>query len=301
MTPLVWVVIPTWNRRQDLLSCLASLYSNDYPSFRVVVVDNGSTDGTVEAVRTHYPQATLIPLQSNIGATGASNRGFAVALENGADYVLRLDSDTILAPTALSELVKAAQDAPQVGVWTAKIYYCDPPHMIWFAGAYRNRWHLGAFGSARKQTDSTRTLNPRIIDYAWSTAMLIRADVLRNVGGFDPDFLVYFEEVDFCLRVRAAGRQIMFVPTAHVWHRIGSSAKSPTVAYNWNRSKMLLFRKHTHGLHRVSLIAYAVCYALAASIARSRLGGNRGPLRDALRGLLDGLRTPLLAKPADHR
>jgi len=292
--PALWVVIPTWNRKQELLSCLDSLCNADYEDMKVVVVDNCSTDGTVAAVQARFPQVNLIRLPRNLGATGASNRGFDVALENGAEYVLRLDSDTIVSPTAVSRLMEMAHRAPEAAVFAAKIYYADAPCVIWSAGAYRNRWHLGGVNSARMQLDSARTLNPRTVDYAWSTAMLIRSEVLRDVGGFDPAFLVYYEEVDFCLRVRAAGYEIMYVPQAHVWHRVGSSAQSPQIAYNWNRSKAILYRKHTHGVHRLTVIAFAFTYALASGIFWRRLGGNRGPMRSALRGLIDGFRTPLV-------
>lgn len=293
--PLVWIVIPTWNRRDDLLECLASVQALDYPNFRVLVVDNYSEDGSPEVVRSRFTSVELLELERNEGATGASNAGFAYALVHGAEYVFRLDSDTVVDPSALRHLVDAALESSDIGVLTAKIYFYDRPTVIWFGGALSHRWHFGAYNTRRYEYDSPDNSIPCDVDYAWSTGMLIRRTVLEVVGGFDPDFFVYYEEVDFCLRVKQAGFRIRYVPEARLWHKVGSDSNNPWVAEQWNRSKMLLFRKHSRGLHRRSLIVYAFVYALWRALKPVPGRGNRGPLKAALRGLVKGLCYPLSA------
>ena len=291
--PLVWVVIPTWNRRADLLECLETVQVMGYPRFRVLVVDNASQDSSVRAVRAHFPSVEVFPLDRNYGATGASNVGFRHALIHNADYVLRLDSDTVVDPYLLSRLVTAAQESADIGVLTAKIYFYHDPTLIWFAGASQHRWHFGAYNTGRYEHDALKNSHPCDVDYAWSTGMLISRSVLETTGGFDPDFLVYYEEVNFCLRVRQAGFRIRYAPTAKLWHKVGSEANNPWVAEQWARSKMILFRKHSHGLHRLALIGYAFAYAFLRALRPARGKGNRGPLPATLRGLVSGLRQSL--------
>lgn len=291
--PRVSIVIPTWNRREDLLACLASVAAHDYEPVHVIVVDNASSDGSAEAVMAHHPGVDLLRLEANLGATGASNVGFDYALTHGADYVLRLDSDVVVAPTMLRTLVTYAEQTAGAGIFTGKIFYYTQPNIVWSVGAMQRGWAFGADNLGRGAPDAPAWAQPRRIDFAWSTAMLIRRTVLEQIGGFDRDFLVYYEEVDFCLRARQANFAIRFVPGALLWHKVGSSAGTEWTAFQWNRSKMLLYRKHSRGLHRAGLIGYAFGYALLSALRKQPGRGNRGPLAAALAGLWAGMRVPL--------
>ena len=292
--PLVGVVIPSRNRCVDLLECLASLDKQTYPNWFAIIVDDASEDDTVAAVKRSFPQMELVTLKRSQGAVGASNEGFRRALAQSAAYVLRLDSDTVSDPQLIEALVAAAEAHPQAGVLTAKLYFYDHPQVIWSVGACQSRFHFGARDDRRGDRDDASTQSLRRVDYAWSTGMLIRRGVLEQVGGFDPDFVVYYEEVDFCLRVRQAGWYIVMVPEARLWHKVAADKGGSRVAYQWNRSKMILFRKHAaNSMHKASLILYAFTYALWRAWRPRAGAGNRGPLKDALRGLWDGLRYPL--------
>ena len=291
--PLVWIVIPTWNRCADLLECLASVQALDYVNKKIVVVDNASTDGTATVVQSQFPHVDLIPLAKNLGAAAASNAGFDYALSKGADFVLRLDSDTVLATDFLTRLVQAAQTGANTGVVVGKIYYHADPHRIWSLGARRTSWLYGTAELARDQLDSPAYERVQEIDYAWSTGMLLSRQALIATKGFDPDFFVYYEEMDLCERIRAAGLRLYSIPTAKMWHKIGTLNRSRWVAHNWARGKMLFFRKHSRGLHRFTLILYAYAYAIFRTIRPKQNAGNRGPLTAALSGLTAGLRTPL--------
>ena len=120
--PKVWIVIPTYNRRGDLLKCLDSVLNLEgYDNFEVVVVDNGSEDNSAADVRNHYPQVHVIDLPDNRGAAVASNIGLSYAYERNADYFLRLDSDTTLAPTSLSRFIEEAKNRPDAGVLRAEL------------------------------------------------------------------------------------------------------------------------------------------------------------------------------------
>ncbi len=291
--PLVWIVIPTWERCADLLACLESVQSQTYENRHVLVVDNASTDGSAAAVRTQFPKVEVCELATNQGATRASNVGFEQALQGGADYVLRLDSDTVLAADFLAELVAAALQSPHTGVFVGKIYYHNDPQRIWSTGALQNRWHLGAIELSQDELDTPHNSQTRAIDYAWSTGMLLTRPALLATGGFDPDFFVYYEEPDLCCRVRRAGLGLRFIPTAKMWHKMGHAKRSSWVGYQWARGKMLFFRKNSAGIQRLFLILYAYAYAFFRTLFPKRNGGNPGPLLSILSGLTAGLRHPL--------
>jgi len=287
--PKVVIVIPTWNRSADLRECLSSLRQLDYANKQIIVVDNASTDDSVAMVQTEFTEVELLALPENLGATGASNAGFERALAYQADYVLRLDSDTTVDPALVTHLVAFAESTPQAGVLTAKILFYDQPEVIWSLGAQRSRWTLGAINTGMFERDADHQ-SPKEVDYAWSTGMLIRADFLRQAGGFDPAFKVYYEEIDFCLRVQSAGYSVWLVPQAKLWHKIESAKEGPLIAYNWNRSKMILFNKYGRGWRRLFLVGYAFAYALFRAMRPKPHAGNRGPLSSALQGLVAGLR-----------
>ena len=285
----LWVVIPTYNRADDLMACLDSLDVTGIDRERIIIVDNQSQDETSQKVLTYHPEAILITLNENLGASGASNIGFTYALEHGAEYVLRLDSDTIVDPNFCKPLLSKAEENPQIGVLSPKIYYYDHPDEIWFAGANRHPWHFGTINGHRHEKDMPENSQVREVDYIWAAAMLIKREVLLKTGGFDTDFFVYYEEVDFCLRVKQLGYSLIFVPDSRVWHKVGSSVNNAWTAFHWNRSKMLLYRKHAKNMiHNIYLIGYAYLYALTSRLFFKN-SGNRGPIQDALRGLWNGL------------
>ncbi len=288
--PNLWVVIPTYNRSKDLLACLDSLVSAGIVPEQVVIVDNHSQDDTVVNVGEKYPDAHLIPLDKNLGATGAANIGFVFAIEHGADYVLRQDSDTIVDANFIQPLLDVGESEPDIGVISPKIYYYDPPDEIWYAGVDSQPLIFGTKNEHRHEKDHPENSQLREVDYIWAASMLIKSEVLRKTGGFDTDFFVYHEEMDFCERVKKFGYKFVFVPNAYVWHKVGSTANTTWTAFHWNRSKMLLYRKHaSNALHLVFLICYAFLYAFWSVITGKQSGGNRGPFKDAMRGLMQGL------------
>lgn len=289
----LWVVIPTFNRADDLLACLDSLNDARISRERVIVVDNHSQDETVTKLLYQFPEVVLIQLDDNLGAAKASNIGFEFALGQGAEYILRLDSDTVVDPAFVLILMNKVTDDPKIGVLSPKIYYYEPPDEIWFAGANQHPCHFGAIHGHRHEKDNPHNSQVREIDYAWGAAMLIKGEVLEKSGGFDPDFFVYYEEVDFCLRVKKLGYKLVFIPDSHVWHKVGSSANNAWTAYHWNRSKMLLYRKHAKSsIHLIFLISFALLYAVISPVIRGK-SGNRGPVWHALRGLWVGFKENL--------
>lgn len=290
---LVWIVIPTWNRHDDLLACLHSLRKITYRPVEILVVDNASEDESAASVHNLFPEVNILQLAENLGAPKASNIGFEHALAQGADYVLRLDSDTIVSPGFLEPLVEKAEEDPTIGVVSPKIYYYDPPDLIWYAGVDAHPWHFGSVNDLNNTRDSKVSHQSRVVDYVWGAAMLISREVLEKTKGFDPDFFIYYEEIDFCLRVKAMGFDLFYVAESEIWHKVGTLNPTAWSAYYWNLSKATLYKKHaTNWLHLVLLNVYAFLYAmfdfLLNSLNLRKLPRNKGPLKQTLNGLWQG-------------
>ena len=243
--PSVAVIVLNWNGLADTLACLASLTELDYSDYEVLIVDNGSTDGSVAAIREHFSEVAVIENGTNLGFTGGNNVGLRHALDREADYVLLLNNDTEVAPDFLSRLIEAMEARPTAGAAGPLIYYHDRPDVIWSAGGEVD-WRRGQtrmLGLDQRDVGQFGQ-QPREVDFVSGCAMLVRRSALEQVGLLDERFFVYYEEVEWCVRMRRAGFQILCVPQAHVWHRIAPQrqADSPTVHYYMTRNRLLLLK-----------------------------------------------------------
>ena len=246
--PLVYVVMLAWNHCDDTLACVASLLHSTYQPLRVMVCDNGSIDGTPEVVAAAFPQIEVLELGRNLGFAAGANVGLRQALRAGAEYVLLINNDTLVAASMVERLVAAV--APDTGIVAPLIYYAAAPDTIWSAGALRSRWTLEQIHDLRGQRDPGARPPTLARDFVPGCAMLIPRAVLEAVGLFDERFFMYYEDSDLCLRIRRAGYRISLVPSAQMWHRVAISSggtDSPAERYAMARSSVLFFRKHVYG------------------------------------------------------
>ncbi|MBN1139595.1 MAG: glycosyltransferase family 2 protein [Anaerolineae bacterium] len=287
--PLVYVMLLNWNDAPNTLACLHSIYELDYPNFRVLVVDNGSTDGSDQAIQQAYGEEPtrieFIANGQNLGFAGGANVGLEHARRQKADYVFFVNNDTILDKSLLRELVRAAEGRPQAGLLTPKIYYYDDPTLVWSAGA---RWVL--FPPRVKMIGLRKRDGPRYdllrqVEYATGCALLIRREVLDTVGGFDPIYWpIYHEDYDYCARVTKAGWEIWYVPTARMWHKDARSQRgSGTKAFNLGKNIVPFYMRHGRP-PRLSLALF-VAWAVLRELAR----GNLVFVRPYLAGVRAGL------------
>jgi hypothetical protein len=246
--PKIIVVVLNWNGRQDTLDCLESLKGVDYPNWNVLVVDNGSEDGSVEAIRNGHPGISIIEIERNLGFAGGNNRGIQEALRRDAEFVLVLNNDTIVASDLLEKLARSASEHPGAAALGATIYYLADPTRLWYAGA---RWrrdkaefeHIG-----QDNVESGMELaQVRETEYVCGCAMFLRASALRRVGLFDPTFFLLFEETDWCFRARQSGYRCLVVPDAKVWHKVSRSfggRDSPLYEYFYIRNSLLWAKRY---------------------------------------------------------
>jgi GT2 family glycosyltransferase len=145
--PLIIIVILNTNRREDTLDCLASLVQSSYANYKIMVLDNASTDGSAAAIQRAYPQVEVVALTENKGYAGNNNVGIAAALAQGADWVLVLNEDTILDPDCLTQLTAVGESAADIGIVGPLVYHFNEPTIIQSAGGVMDgklaAWHTG--------------------------------------------------------------------------------------------------------------------------------------------------------------
>lgn len=226
MGPKVSIVVLNWNGYKDTAECVQSLRKAVYPALETIVVDNGSTDGSFNALKRRFPSGVrFIGTGRNLGFAGGCNTGIRTALENGADYVLLLNNDTVVAPDFVSELVAAAEGEPRAGILCSKVYFHDRPDVIWYAGAYFNEllgWgrHLGFNRKDAGDSGTMETGRPT------GCAMMVTRELCETTGLFDEDYFCYAEDLDWGMRAKKAGFKVLYVPSSKVWHKISASSGS---------------------------------------------------------------------------
>ena len=243
--PKVFIIILNWNGKEDTLACLNSSQQSTYFNQEIVVVDNGSSDDSVEQIKLFYPSVTLLETGQNLGYAEGNNVGIRYALEHHADYILLLNNDTTVARDLLDQLVSAAQQNPDAGVFGATLLYMDKPDTIWFAGAQWNTQKL-TFDYPYQDQKLPDRLNTAT-DYACGAALFFRGEVARSIGLLDARFFLVWEESDWCLRATRAGYGCKLVPSAYVWHKVGASfdgESSPLRQYFSYRNRLLWAEKN---------------------------------------------------------
>lgn len=221
--PRVSVVMLTCRAEEEHLTadCIRSLQQSDYPSLDVVLVDNGAPRDGIERLRNAFPGVTIVSTGENLGFTGGNNRGIAVALERGCEYVLVLNNDTIVTEDCVSRLVEAGETHSGVGAVGAKIVYHDEPARIWFGGGeFSPMRGLGLHRLEGKLDPDPTQSGVEEVTFLTGCCMLIPAEVLQKVGGFEEDFFIYVEDVELCHRMLSAGYRLLYQPAARLAHRI---------------------------------------------------------------------------------
>lgn len=257
--PKVVVVVLNWNQPQDTLQCLASLKSVAYRCLEVVVIDNGSQDGSTNIISRHFPEFALLPQQNNLGFAGGSNVGIQWGLDREADHILLLNNDTVVHPAFLTFLVDFMDSKPAAGIVTPKIYVYDDPKTIWALGGRINRHTSRSRHIAEGEIDTGQFADPIACDYATGCAMFVRRAVLERIGLLDTDYFYSYEDADFSIRARDAGFGVYCVPQARIWHKGAASVqglRSASYRYYASRNRIIFVRKRGKGIRRVGGVVY---------------------------------------------
>lgn len=212
--PHVSVIVLNYNGKKFLKNCFSSLNLTDYPRecFETIMVDNGSTDGSVDYVKANFPWVRILPLAKNYGYTGGNNRGASFAR---GELLVFLNNDTTVEKNWLKQLVKVMNIDRRIAICGSKIMGMTKPHKVQFAGGFLNLLGGAVFSSFDKDNSSKDFYYTGSICGA---SFMVRRSVFENLSGFDEDFFMYSDENDFCLRVWLSGYLVAYIPGSVVYH-----------------------------------------------------------------------------------
>jgi len=238
----VFVVVLNFNGKEDTRECLQSLLMSSYENYEIVVVDNGSKNDSVAVLRGAFPGVVLLETGENLGYAGGNNVGIRYALEHGADAILVLNNDTVLHPNCLEEFVQASIKLPE-SVLGGRVYYYDEPDVMQHFGGMWNK-KKGKFKNLPDETFAKET--PQNLDFITGCALFVPRKIFETVGLFEEIFFLYYEEIDWCFRVRKLGFFCTYVPTPILWHKESRSFKNPRPPqsyFQW-RNRLLFIERN---------------------------------------------------------
>lgn len=269
--PYVISVVLNTNHRDDTLQCLASLAQSTYPNHKALVLDNASSDGSVRAIRAAFPADEIIELTENLGYAGNNNVGILAAISQGADWVLVLNEDTLLAPDCLARLVEAGESGSRNGIVGPMVYHYDEPGVIQSAGGKIGRcWeslHLG-----KNELDRGQFHEPHPVDWISGCGILVRRAVIEQIGPIDERYFYYWEETEWCLRAARAGWRVLNVPQAKLWHKgvQRNYHPKPQVTYYGTRNRLLTLSKHQAPIYVWIMVWLQILRTLASWTMRPK-------------------------------
>ena len=268
----VAVVVLNWNGWQDTVQCVGSLLLMDYANFDMLLVDNGSTDGSVDHIQNAFPFVDILQTGANLGFGGGCNVGIRHAMMRGAEYVWLINSDATVHRSALSALVKMADQNPALGSVGSVLYEADQVTQIQLWGGGRVNLWLGTSRHCR---------SPGPIDFVSGASVLLRCAALQKVGLFDEDrYFMYWEDTDLAYRMRNSGWQLAVATDSKIWHKQSASLGKGSLLLDQyaTQSCVRFLRRHAP----VPMLSIGLM--LLRMVAKRALIGNPGRIAAVLKG-----------------
>jgi GT2 family glycosyltransferase len=288
----VAAVVVNWNGGEENLACIASLLDQGGALERIVFIDNGSTDGSLQLVAERYPDVELLRSPSNLGYGGGNNLGIAWALGRGFDAVLIVNNDIVLPKGQLELLTRELERTPTAGLVGPRVLVKDDPTRIWAAGG-RLTWRQNLTTLiGQGQLDGPRWQRTSEVDYVIGCAVLVRREVFERIGLFDAEYFAYTEDVDFGMRARRGGFTSRCVGEARALHRASSSTGggyNPRRKYMMGVNSIWFLRRYAGPREWLQFFLFDVVSLPAVWLVGLFRGEARAVAAKAW-GILDGLR-----------
>jgi GT2 family glycosyltransferase len=287
------VIILTINQKERTLKCLSSLFAINPPPCQVLVWDNGSTDGTQDAVQSKFPQVTVHHHATNLGVASGRNAAAQLAIQRfKSTYLLFLDNDMLLEPGFIEALVAPFSSDEKVGQTQAKLLFMEDKQRLNDGGGARINfvlWQVSPVGYGEIDRGQYDTIKPCI---ACGGAMMVRSDIFEQLGGFDPIFDPFGpEDIDFSLRLQKTGYIALYVPQAIAHHAVSHSfgeGYSEEYARHKSRHWLSFMRRHASFGQKLKFYTIGMPYLAIRVFTREVRRGNLRAFRGLLRGVFDG-------------
>lgn len=286
--PLVVTVIIYSGRQEDIIECLDSLHRNFYPNHRIIILDYILSDRLAKDVRDTYPNVRVVELNENLGYAGNNNVGIKLAMEYNPEWIFILNDDVVLDTACISLLIENSKHDRDIGMVGPLVLHFDEPNIIQSAGGlldkYWNNVHIGG-----NEKDRGQFPNMQQVDWVSGCAILVRRAVIEQVGMLDPDYFLYWEETEWCLRAGRAGWKIVNIPQARLWHKgvQRDYQPKPYVTYYMTRNHLFTLSKHKAPLRAWIFTLVQILRSLVSWTIKPQWHHKREHRNAMWRGLID--------------
>jgi hypothetical protein len=257
--PKVFIIILNWNGLKDVVECLESIRGLDYPDFEVIVVDNGSSDGSVEIIRNKYQEVVLLTNSENLGFTAGNNIGMRYAIECDADYVWLLNNDTVVEKDSLSKLVQTAENSSDVGMVSPVVRFYYQPETVQFNGSFIDMERMAVIYPEENCVDVSEQFVRGETTTLWGTALLVKRKVIEEIGYLRQEYFAYWEDTDYCIRAIRNGFRNVVTTTATIYHKTvppkpGIKRRGNHFYYYMARNRYFWGMLYSRGFRRLSFL-----------------------------------------------
>ncbi len=229
----VVIIILFFNNYEVTRECLESIQALHYKDIEVISVNNGSTDDSQARLEVEFPLFTFVDTGRNLGYSGGNNFGMEIALERGAEFIWVLNNDTVVDPDALNHLIDAANRHPNAAIFNPKTYFYSDPDVLIFGDVKWSKCKSLPKMIGHGERDHGQYDFVHEMQAADGASLLIRSELIKNIGMFDEWYFCYYEDTDFSFRARKHGWDILFVPDARIWHKVSSTSTLGNPATNY--------------------------------------------------------------------
>ena len=292
MAANIWVVIVNYHSQHLVIKCIDSLKEYSSNNLNFVVVDNSEQPDTSELVNFHQDVVIERPV-ANGGFAAGCNLGMKCALARDADYVLLINPDTYVTEDIITPLINTLSESDDVGIASPTIYFSEPKDKIWMAGASCNWWTGGPkhiYSSALMEHNGAVD-----VPFVSGCAMMIKKAVLESTGLMDERYFLYFEDADYCEKVKANGWRIVFLPNATLYHAVSSTTgfQSKNYVYYFSRNRLWFLKRWAPRVAYIYYLLFTVLVKLPGAVIIFALLRQKPSLCNAFfKGFIDAFRKP---------
>jgi GT2 family glycosyltransferase len=292
------IILVNWNSFILTAGCIDSLRQMHATAYDIIVVDNGSHDGSGQQLKDRFPDIVLIESATNRGFTGGNNLGMEYALQNGYTFVFLLNNDTFVRPDLLDVLWQFMDQHPEAGAVQPLIYMNHDRSLLWNGGSFYNKWLGQSFTPGYNRPPRPVHFRTREVDWITGCALFVRGTALRQAGLFAENLFIYSEDVDLSFRIRKQGWKLFYHPQTALYHIAGMANRttargregyvSPSVHYLSIRNRIWLLKAHTAPIHILTAGLFNFFYILMLmAYFAARL--YPGKLKTVLKAVKDGI------------
>lgn len=260
--PLVSIVTVNYDQSVTTMDLIESLSKISYPNIEIIVVDNASIKESPKIIQEKYPRIVLVESVINYGFAGGNNLGI---MRSRGEYILLLNNDTVVDPHFLEPLVKKFQDNPSIGALSPKIRYFNKKDTFQYVGFTElNKWTIRNKTIGEGEKDIGQYNTDRETAYTHGAAMMVPMEVIKKVGMMSYEFFLYYEEADWCIRIRNAGYKIFYVHNSIIYHKgsVTTGNNSILKTYYLTRNRLVFMRRNIHGITFFVALLYQLFIAI---------------------------------------